>query len=505
MPDRNHYKLYMRAFRKLERRLRTHRADVIAEGCIDKLHEVERRSPSDYGGWLPWHLLLVLRWGLEFGRRQGPSQPVTEQTLAQLVNLVHEMSGEAQAHLLDEPHGVRKWFRAIAYQQFWLQQGLRGDDLGRQWSLFATLDGDHALPRRFEEQAGLAVRDYLVMCMVLWSYVQRPEHPLFFNSSNLFVNTTVDEGQGRVFLDMLARDLDELHSFVAHSPVKSRVFQFGERSPFVQAPLIRVGDRYACASLRVLEAFLRQAIAIPLRSADAQLFGDRYGSVQEAHISRGLTALGFRWTPESTLKAMFPEGRRPADFACDRRLLGRLVVESKGVEPGTMMKVNPIAGVVEKDLGSHVIDGVQQCIETAHQLGDTAGDRVFAVVVTREEFVLSNGPSAWQELIEDVVAQRLSARGVPTDLVGPADVFILSLEEWDLLVGTNDSPDQVLAFLDAMGRRNQDPATARAFLVQHLEGLTVQSLEHVRTGFKELSRATQAVFLQSGEPGGADG
>lgn len=489
----------MRRFRKLKKRLSRLQADAIAEACMEKLRQVERVAPQDYGGWLPWHLLLVMRWGLEFGRGCPPWEPVTEPVLIELVNQVHELSADAQAHLFDEPFGVRKWMRVIAHQQFWVQRGIRPDELGRQWSLFGELPVDHQLVRQFYDRVGMGIRQYLVMCFVLWSYIQSAKGPLFFTPANAFVNTSLPPEAWTAFLDLLAVDLDHTRAFVGGGKVRNPRYQFAERSPFAQRPLIRVGGRYACASLRLLEEFLRNGLVTLLREIDPQSFGTLYGPVQEQHVRRGLEGVGFELVPESERRRTSQPGRLVADFVATRPTR-TLIVESKGVEPGALAKVNPIAGVIENDLRAHVVEGVQQCAETAFELGLRPGEhRVFAVVVTRAEFYMSNGPWAWEEILAAEVRERLRKRELPVDILDADDVFVLSLEDFDFLVGTLRDPEQFLDFLERAALANRSADTARLFLWQHMDGPDAGPLMpvHVTAGLDALTASTVAAFKPS--------
>jgi hypothetical protein len=85
-----------------------------------KLHEVESKHPSDFRGWLPWHILLLIKWSYEYGGLKHPPKPAHEPILVKLMNLIKSYEEECQSFSLTsgEPSSVIKFFRILAFQQF---------------------------------------------------------------------------------------------------------------------------------------------------------------------------------------------------------------------------------------------------------------------------------------------------------------------------------------------------------------------------------------------------
>src|SRR5690606_36752873 len=110
-----------------------------------KLHEIENKSINDWEGFLPWRLLLIIKWGFEFGGENYPLQIVDEHMLVKLMNMLHELEGvETNPFLEDQSvKGLQKFLRTIAFQQFWLQSKLGGWVISRQKVLFSNLPTEH--------------------------------------------------------------------------------------------------------------------------------------------------------------------------------------------------------------------------------------------------------------------------------------------------------------------------------------------------------------------------
>ncbi len=230
---------------------------------------------------------------------------------------------------------------------------------------------------------------------------------------------------------------------------EKREWQFTARSPFVRKPLLQLDeDSFAAVSMGVLSMFMRHAVFATLRAHDPDCIGERHGYLQEAHVGRGLEHLGFAVHDEAALKRGLSPGEGVADFACDPVGGVRLVVDSKAVAPNRFQRVNPTAQYDRRELRKGVIKALCQCLETAYRLDATDGaQRNQLLVVTREEFLLGNGPTLWREHVGKALHTHMDRSGIPQDFVGPADVAVVSLETFDRWVGSSGDPAKALATL----------------------------------------------------------
>ena len=82
------------AFKPIRNLLGKYDTVSLASTAATKLHEIETKPVEEWRGWLPWYLLLLIKWGFEHGGSQYPARPVDEDDLARLVNKLHDFEGE---------------------------------------------------------------------------------------------------------------------------------------------------------------------------------------------------------------------------------------------------------------------------------------------------------------------------------------------------------------------------------------------------------------------------
>jgi hypothetical protein len=124
-------------FKRIRNQPAKHDLISLTNMVAQRLHWAETKGPAAFSGWLPWRLLVILKWEFEYCGGQHPPRLVNEQVLMKLMNLLHEYEGESTHPFLEEGtiEGIQRFLRTLAHQQFWLQQKLGGWEIGRQHQL----------------------------------------------------------------------------------------------------------------------------------------------------------------------------------------------------------------------------------------------------------------------------------------------------------------------------------------------------------------------------------
>ncbi len=149
-----------------------------------QLHKIERMDPPDWKGWLPWHLLLLLKWGIEYGGGQYPPEEAKESVLVKLMNLIKGLE-DGNVFLKEGGNlGLQKFLRTTAFQQLWFQTRLGKWELSRQYILFCELPQNHPIQKKFIENYKLEPAIFLEISLFLWIWLGKSEKNYFFKLPN---------------------------------------------------------------------------------------------------------------------------------------------------------------------------------------------------------------------------------------------------------------------------------------------------------------------------------
>jgi len=436
-------------FNKITRRLRKVNANSLVALSAVKIREVEQRSAPDYQGWLPWNLLLLMRWGIEFGRHEGGVQ-ADEQMLASLMN-------DAQGLLAVDPYlqdktngGIEKFFRRVAYQQFWFQRSISKMDFGRLWLLHRDIPEDGEIAKALMEASGLSVKDFVAMCAIVWAIdTTRPGVPLTLDLLDESIN--IDRAMLKKFMACVSTTISAFNREVSRrkGAVRSRVLQVHERTPFLRYPLLREGEAYLVVSKRVLG---QSIIELPWRVARERRGNDaavEYGFHLERYVEKGLTDSAVRFKNEAELRAICRDSK-VSDFC----LFGEdqaVVIETKSVEIRPCAALNPINEVLWRELEDNVLKGIVQGFSTATAIarqGSTDEDpqdwRYSLWILTPGRLLLGPGISAWEELLGSPVERALRDADISDEIIPPGRIHFLSLEEFDFAMSVVDGGSKAL-------------------------------------------------------------
>ena len=144
---------YYDAFKSVRNRIQKHNPPDILMACIRKLREYD----AAYGDKLlallkvcpAWFLFHLIKWTIVYGNfaTGHRNKPLSERDFNFLVHKVHQLSSKVR--LPNEFGSLFLFFRCTAYQQFWIQESISRDCIGRQSFLFGNLEINHTFQSDF--------------------------------------------------------------------------------------------------------------------------------------------------------------------------------------------------------------------------------------------------------------------------------------------------------------------------------------------------------------------
>ena len=195
------------AFKRIRNQLRKLDSESLIIKLVTKLHSVEGRSVNEWQGYLPWRLLLLLKWAFEYSGENYPLKNCDDYILAKLINLVHEFEGAEKNPFLKQGDiaGLNKFLRTLSFQQFWLQREMHYLDLARQIELFCSLPDDDILRNEIENQLhGFSLNKFLSLFWFIWAWAGMAPTNVAFSREQVFGITQISEEEADKFLRIIS-------------------------------------------------------------------------------------------------------------------------------------------------------------------------------------------------------------------------------------------------------------------------------------------------------------
>ncbi|OQW47941.1 MAG: hypothetical protein A4S09_14180 [Proteobacteria bacterium SG_bin7] len=431
--------------------------------------------PDKFEGYMPWEIMLLIKWTLVFGNWENKKNPNQSQYNS-MINKIKEVFPENKFLLKKSSAGIRKFMRQTAFQQFGLQRKLTKANVGRNFELFGSAQSGYNFGSKFKELAGLEIPEFIELCLLLWVYYSTEQKNLHLNKTwfnlpgGVFGQSAIDS-----FLELLSLDLDgakqlAIKQFEEQS-LESEIF---EESPFRRKPLFRHGKNYYTYSPSLLTGSLDTFIYDFLKENDPEKFGDAFGPTFERYLNKILTYYKVKFYPETEIKKKVAPSN-PVDFLISSPNT-TILIEGKAIELSKISKVNPENGILVNALKDSAIKGVYQANKTAKALlnkteldGNPIGKEFFALIVSYKELYLGTGGDVWNEFIKEGLEKKFNFDCQNDLVIDPDKIFFVSVEDFEILFrATNGNVETMISILRKAEAENKTPGEGKFIFGMHL-------------------------------------
>lgn len=467
------------AFKPIRNLLGKYDSVSLAIQAATRLHEIEAKPVQEWGRWPPWLLLLLIKWGFEFGGSQYPPKAVAEADLVRLINKLHDFEGVCGSPFLGGggPPGPLKFLRTKAYQQFWMERPLGSWDLARQRVLFCQLPREHWLQVQFIQRFGLTMDDFTEFAVVVWTWLAKNPANVQLNPESLFGNFSVPAAKKAAFIAALALQPKDVTGFLRERPqqVTNPCFQLAEPSPLARHPLLTLEGNQLVYSRRLFERTISHFFYDQARLIGQSEGAELVAQLLEQYVAESLLSIPMPFYGESEIKRAFPS-RKVTDFLVPRDAF-TLMVEVKATEIRPSVMVFPANQQLVRELRSSVIKAAVQGYSLANDLVTCSAalnipnrSDFFLFILTYRDMYLGPGQSLWDEFLGEAIEAELKGADVDTQVIPPERIVVLSLAEWDMFVAILRTDLTLLSrILNEMVVSNRRPDTAKFTFGQHLD------------------------------------
>ena len=457
--------------------------------AVDILRDRIDPRPVSKWDYLPWTLLLIIRWTFQYTEPGRNLKAPTERDLRDLYRSIYDldpgiaMDGEDGSDTL-RAMLTRTLFAQLPFQAHTYE--LRS--IGRQILMFEDLGARFGFSEKFKERYGLSIHDFFGLYYAAWAV----KPPRF--STRTF-HGAYDDTTIKAFFDVLSVDLESGKQFIrdytrTDAPIQ---FQYHEHSPLELKPFFCLGEQWTPFCYKLMESALQNNIYDLMKRDIPDFLAQMFGPVFEQYVGGTVSYYsdGAHET-EDSLRKRLPKGAKVTDFMIDDGD-SAVFIEAKGTELHGRARVYQSKKSILTNPRSTILKAAQQCQETAYRLSQTdflIGKTLYAIVVTYKEYLLGDGQGFWDDVIGDYIGEKLIEAGA-TVTIPPGNIIYTSIADFDwLMAGAKQRGTTVSAVLAEIIERNQSFDTRTFMVRQHLEKLwkihyEPPGLEAARTNFQD--------------------
>lgn len=469
--------LYTR-HKPIRNKIRRFKSLSLIGAAVDKLHTAIDGSarPPEWGGYLPWNLLLLIRWVYQYSEPQSQPREIDERSFIDLLNGINDLRDSVRMEGQPEGNILPIFIRRMMFFQlpFQIRPYEIMSSFCRQIVMFHDMGANNNLNELFREITGIELQEYLELYMCCWAACDQGDIDKI--STRYFQNQFPQENI-RKFFSIVSLDLGGAKRFIrtyTDHPTRGGIdYQLNEHTPLERYPFLDIGERYACYSKKLLDSSIMYSVYDLFKSHNPNFSSLYFGKIFEQYLQKGLEYLGLPFLTESQIQGMLPRGTKATDFLvqCEE---GTILIDAKSTE------LHPIARVLQskesllRNLESTVLHGVKQIFTVAAVLRGNSAIRntntFYGIVVTYKDYLIGDGRRFWDDVAGEYLQEWLRTQGI-TPNIPPENLFYISVEEYDyLMAALKENPaDSLIGVLEVAKKNNQDPRTGGLMLKQHLD------------------------------------
>lgn len=463
-------------FKIVRNRIRKFDSISLITRTSSKLHEIEYKEITDWNGWLPWNLLLLIKWSAEHGGSYYPPKEFSDKSLVNISNLMHDFASTNDFLDQGDEGGLRKFMRVLAFQQFWIQRSVSSWEVVRQYILFTGEENEDPVRENFKKITGLEPKLFLQISLLLYSSFLKDQNLGFFNPFLVFSNTNLSQESIRNYFLSMSLTVSQLIDYEKNRKgrIQNPYRQLTELTPLVNFPFLQHDKGFLLYSRKVFEQTIARKIYNVTKeyggSALAEIFSKRF----ENYIGNILTGIYDNLYSESELSKAF-SGMKTPDFLlpfddCT------VIIEAKAIEMRPSVQVFPANKQLDSELSDSVIKAVVQAFSLVQELSKQKDDldipnrsNYFLLIVTYRDLYLGPGQDMWSEFLKEAIDKRLKKHEREISFLPPQQMATISIEEFDQLFSTVYSEQDTLPkILQNMTKTNSDEKTKKHCFAMHL-------------------------------------
>ncbi|MEL0456787.1 hypothetical protein WJN01_11140 [Flavobacteriaceae bacterium SZ-1-7] len=462
-------------YKPIRNKLRSFTFESITIEILILLKEIEKSKKIRFAFW---HLLLLLKWNLEFSDKKYQSKNANRNDIIKLLKLVEELE---MSHGVFNPNygdfALNKAMTILAHQQFLYQNNVYWDTFVRQLILFDELKHKHCIKNAFEKIAKISIEKFLKISFIVYlvCFINESSEkgkPKFIYKGYITkdISDLLIQLHGREtyynYFNLLSISKESIKDFIESDKraIRNYNLQPFEASIFTRKPFFVYNGKYTIPYKDILKHNFNHFIYEFMKNND-EGFTTELGIRLEKYIKKGLDEIQLKYKTEKQLKTILGEKENLVDFIVNNRIL----VEVKAIELKPYTSINPNDKILANEFRKNIVKGyAKQMINVAKKLNPN--EIYYGMIITYKKLFLGNSSDIWQQFLKDESMNICSLDDLK--IVPYENLFFIDIESWDKLVQIlKDNKIELTDLLDKIKEADLNPKTKKFNFSMHLEDI----------------------------------
>ncbi|MDX1942070.1 MAG: hypothetical protein SFU99_16020 [Saprospiraceae bacterium] len=409
-----------------------------------------------------WHLFSLLRWTIIYSSGKIILPDSNRIHIISLLNLINELEDLHQKERLSEKKTWSEIFHLIANQQFEQQIPVDKYTFARQYCFYMDSGEDSLFDKLLLQILGIPISEFIKLSLITYLYINFDQIEQKEQNYNGRLNNDYFQVIKKLlawnfadnYINSLTIDLNNLEEskkrIKSLSKINNPTLQLFEPYKLSLFPIIKIKNEYRIIHRNLFNVNFRNYLYDVLKSTYKGDFTQIIGKRVENYVKKGLDELRIKYLNEKEIEEKVGIKSKLIDFLLDNEVM----IECKGIELPSLPSVAPTSDNISKYLKDSILKALKdQFTAVANKL--CFSKKAICIIITLKELNLGFGKNTFENLISDPSDRKNFQK-----YLDPQRIFILPLEEWDILLNTckvnslkiNDVLDPVID-LDSINRK----------------------------------------------------
>tara|TARA_R110002049_G_scaffold73897_1_gene190835 strand:+ start:3538 stop:5004 length:1467 start_codon:yes stop_codon:yes gene_type:complete len=460
-------------FKPIRNKIKRFTFDSLTNEILSLLKKIE----NDKAIQLPfWHLLLLLKWNLEFCDKNFKAKVANRNDILQLLNQVEKL--EVSHKIFNPSYGdfkINKAMTILAHQQFLYQNIVYWDTFVRQLILFDELKHKYCIKSSFEHLTKISLEVFLKISFIIYltSFINSQYKSLHNNFvykgyiSKDVIDIIIQQFGKESFynyFELLSISKESIREFIHNDNriIRNYNLQPFEASLFTRKPFFVNNGRYTIPYKDILKHNFNHFIYEFMKNNDNK-FTTELGLRLEKYVQMGLDEANLDYESEKQLKKSLGKDEYLVDYVIN----GNILVEIKAIELKPYASINPINEVLANEFRKNIVKGyAKQIINVAKKL--KSNDVYYGIIITYRKLFLGNSNDIWEQFLKAESIKICSSEDLK--IVPYQNLFFVDIESWDKLIQIlKDRKIRLVDILEKIKLTDSNRETKKFNFSMHLE------------------------------------